>query len=175
MLSSVQLSELWNRHSAALLLVARGHCGSVLPAFAEDCVQEAFVRLAGLQDAPDSAAGWLMICVRNSAIDAVRSQLRRTKREAAVAGSRPRWFQPNHDAVDSEHLRLQATLCQLDQETRDIVIGHLWNDMTFRQLAEVVGLSAATVHRRYEDGIEQMRNLMTESNPSEVEARNDNV
>lgn len=175
MLSSTQLSELWNRHSAALLLVARGHCGSVLPAFAEDCVQEAFLRLAALQQAPDCAAAWLMICVRNSAIDAVRAQHRRTKREAAVAESRPQWFQPNSDAADTEHLLLQQTLSQLDQETRDIVIGHLWNDMTFRQLAEVVGLSSATVHRRYEDGIEQMRNLMTESNRSNVEACNGNV
>lgn len=170
MLSPKKLSELWNRHSAALLLVARGHCGSVLPAFAEDCVQEAFVRLAALKKDPESAAGWLMICVRNSAIDAVRSQLRRTKREAAVAKCKPRWFQPNSDVVDSDHTQLQRTLSQLDQETRDIVIGHLWNDMTFRQLAEVVGLSSATVHRRYEDGIEQMRNLMTEPTPSNVEA-----
>lgn len=170
MLSSKQLSELWNRHSAALLLVARGHCGAVLPSFAEDCVQEAFVRLAALKKDPDSAAGWLMICVRNSAIDAVRSQLRRTKREAAAAESKPQWFQPHRESTGEDHVRLQQTLNQLDQQTRDIVIGHLWNDMTFRQLAEVVELSSATVHRRYEDGIEQMRNLMTDSNPSKVEA-----
>jgi len=98
-LPSSQLSELWNRHSAALLLVARGHCGNVLPEFAADCVQEVFVRLASLAALPECPAAWLMICVRNSAIDAVRSQQRRTKREQAVAKSKPQWFQPAGETV----------------------------------------------------------------------------
>lgn len=169
MLSSCELAELWTRHSAALLLVARGHCASVISGFAEDCVQEAFIKLATQSPVPDSPVAWLMTCVRTTAIDAIRSQQRRIRRENEVASAGPFWFEADASSTEDNVEQLQVALKQLDHQTRDIVIGYLWNQMTFRQLADVVDLSPATVHRRYEQGLAELKQLMTSSQPTEAE------
>ena len=168
MLSSKELAELWKSHSAALLLIARGHCGAIANGAAEDCVQEAFVRLATQDPEPRDPAGWLVTSVRNAAIDAIRSQQRRIRREQAVAADSPQWLEPigagssassmSPDQVTTDEL--QQALRQLDDVTRDIVVSHLWNEMTFRQIAEVFELSPATAHRKYEAGIAQLRKIM---------------
>lgn len=169
-LSSTELSELWTKHSAALLLVAKGHCASVVPGLAEDCVQDAFIKLAVQTPAPDSAVAWLMTCVRTTSIDAIRSHKRRTRRENIAAKQAAAWFEPSVLLCRDDTVELQTALQQLDSETRDIVIGHLWNDMTFRQLANVIDLSSATIHRRYEQGLQQLKQLMTSSHPTEAES-----
>lgn len=161
MLSSAELSSLWQKHAAALLLIARGHCGNVADGAAEDCVQEAFIRLARQNPAPDCASAWLMKTVRHAAIDAVRSQQRRSNRERSVARAQPQWLE-QAESSRSEQLspeEVQHALQKLDNQTRDILVAHLWNSMTFRQIADTLEISAATAHRRYEDGIEQLRNL----------------
>lgn len=167
MLTSEQLSQLWHQHAAALLLVARGHCSGFGAGAAEDCVQEAFVRLATQEPQPHEPAGWLMRTVRNAAIDMTRSQIRRRNREAHVSANRPTWFEPVDPAAfdDPSTDQLSQALAQLNAVTRDIMIGHIWNKLTFRQIAEAMDLSTATTHRRYEAGLEQLRQLIT-SNPN---------
>ena len=163
MLSSAELTELWQEHSAALLLMARCYCRQIASSVAEDCVQEAFVRLAAQKVVPDSPAAWLVTAVRNAMIDAVRSQKRRRQREQLVA------HKDTHDASHADVVsetcssdELQVALQQLDDMTRDILVAHLWNQMTFRQIADIFGLSRSTAHRRYEDGIRQLRSLLSE-------------
>ena len=174
-LSSEQLSQLWQKHADALLLIARGHCRT-LPGAAEDCVQEAFIRLATQEPVPEVPVAWLVKTVRNAAIDAIRSQHRRVTREQMVARQRQVWLEP----VDTCSLdqpstqQIQYSLQQLDDVTRDIVVSHLWNDMTFRQIAAAFEMSHATVHRRYEAGIEQLRVQMKpdlENEPTTTGAR----
>ena len=147
--------------------MARSRLGSAGTGYAEDCVQEAFIRIASQQQAPDDPAAWLMRVVRNAAIDTVRSQCRRRERETQSAGKHHTWLKP----VDPTLLatpasdEIQNALMTLDETTREILVAHLWNDMTFRQIAEVVELSAATTHRRYEEGIKTLRSLlMTKAN-----------
>lgn len=163
MLSSAELSGLWHKHAAALLLIARGRCGSKAGAAAEDCVQEAFVRLASQDPPPDIPGAWLMKTVRNAAIDVVRSENRRSHREERVARNRPAWLMADttkaYERLSTEEV--QIALQQLSDDTRDIVVAHLWNNMSFREIADAVGVSSATAHRRYESGLQQLRHLMT--------------
>ena len=167
-LSSAELSLLWKNHSAALLLVARGHCGHVADAMAEDCVQEAFIRLARQTPVPDVPVAWLMKTVKNAAIDALRTEKRRTNRESLVASDKPRWFE-SVAAVDSERnttLEMQQAIAELDSMTRDILIAHIWNNLTFRQIADAFDVSHATAHRKYESGLKQLREFMTANTTS---------
>jgi RNA polymerase sigma factor (sigma-70 family) len=162
LLSSAELSQLWKKHSAALLLIARGHCGGT-GNDCDDCVQEAFIKLATQNPIPDDPVAWLARVVRNSAIDAIRSNQRRVDREAEAMALRPVWLEPvDPSAVDNPSPgEIQDALAILEDVTRDIVVAHIWNQMTFRQIAEAFELSPATTHRKYEAGIEALRNFMT--------------
>lgn len=162
MLTSRELSQLWRDHAAALLLLARSRCGNSATNIAEDCVQEAFIRLAAKEPVPSDPAAWLATVVRNIAIDALRSQQRRSRREASVVAGRPAWLEP----VDTSALsspssdEIEWALQQLDDDTRDVVVAHVWNRMTFQQIADAFGLSRATAHRMYTAGIERLKHLM---------------
>lgn len=144
--------------------MARTHLSAATGGDAEDCVQEAFIRLATQQPAPDDPAAWLMRAVRNSAIDAVRSQFRRRDREMTAGNTRQAWLK----SVDLATLDVPSTdeihlaLMTFDTVTRDIVVNHLWNEMSFRQIAEVLEISPATTHRRYEAGLEEMRAILAQ-------------
>lgn len=142
--------------------MARSRLGSAGTGYAEDCVQEAFIRLASQQQAPDNPAAWLMRVVRNAAIDMVRAQCDRRDRETQSADQREVWLEPvNPTLLETPSSdEIQNALLTLDETTREIVVAHLWNDMTFREIAEVVELSPATTHRRYEVGIETLRSVL---------------
>ncbi len=144
-------------------MIARGHCRQIVGGVAEDCVQEAFIRLARQESVIKSPSAWLMKAVRNAAIDAVRTEQRRTSREQAVAREQPQWLAPVESSETADHSTddIQRALEQLEDTTRDIVIAHLWNNMTFRQIAESLEASHATVHRKYETGLQRIRQLMT--------------
>lgn len=163
MLSSAELSRLWRAHAAALLLLARSRCGTAAASAAEDCVQEAFIRLAAQEPAPDEPAAWLLKVVRNAALDAVRDQNRRSAREATAVSFRSAWLEPaDPTSLDNPSAdEIQNALKNLDDVTRDIVVAHLWNNMTFRQIAEAFELSHATAHRKYEAGISELRLLIS--------------
>lgn len=161
-LSSAELKLLWRKHAASLLLMARSRCGSAAQGLADDCVQEAFIRLAVQHPVPQDAAAWLMTVVRHAAIDAARSERRRGEHELAAGRERPAWLSSVSDGVDgdSETLEIERLLCELEPTTRDIVVAHVWGSLTFRQIAAVVELSPATVHRRYEDGLSWLRDRL---------------
>ncbi|MEX2139389.1 MAG: sigma-70 family RNA polymerase sigma factor [Pirellulales bacterium] len=152
--SPALLGELLDRHGAALVLFARQFCASP-----EDVVQEAFVQLARQSDVPDRPAAWLYRVVRNGAISAARAQQRRRKHEAAAATRARAWFLPTEAAQLGAESATEA-LKHLSLEEREIIIAHLWGALTFQQIGELVGLSAATAYRRYERGLRALRTIL---------------
>src|SRR5918994_1935414 len=83
------LGHLLDRHSATLELYARQWCETP-----EDVVQEAFLKLAGQGVSPSHPAAWLFRVVRNGAIAAGRSAMRRRRHEARAATEVTPWFEP---------------------------------------------------------------------------------
>jgi DNA-directed RNA polymerase specialized sigma24 family protein len=136
LVSPDELSRLWHAHAARLLLIARA-----IGEPAEDAVQEAFVRLAQQQVAPHEPLAWMVRVVRNQLIQWHRSGVRRDRRDQSVAADRS-WF----DAIDPAD-RLDA----------EIVVLHLWGELSFEQIAETVQLSRATAHRRYVEALHALR------------------
>ena len=163
MVTSGELTHLWRNHSAALLLLARGRCGRYAASMAEDCVQEAFVRLAAIDPTPDDPVAWLTTVVRNIAIDLLRSQQRRMKRETCATTEKSNWLEPAdaslRNAVSDDVI--QNALLQLDDVSRDVLIAHIWNQMTFRQIAHALEMSPSAAHRTYTAGLKQLKHVMT--------------
>jgi RNA polymerase sigma-70 factor (ECF subfamily) len=150
-----QLAELVNRHAAALALYARQWCCSP-----DDVVQTAFLKLARQSTPPDNVLPWLYRVVRNGAIDAARAARRRQKYEARAAERNPDWFLPPDDPTGLDARAAADALAELPLEIREVMVAHLWGGLTFEQIAQAVGSSAATCYRRYAAGLEVLRHQL---------------
>jgi RNA polymerase sigma-70 factor (ECF subfamily) len=160
MMGPDSLGRLLDEHAAALVLYARQWC--VAP---EDVVQEAFVKLAGRRPPPPSPVPWLYAVVRNGALSAARAERRRRHHEAAAASRAAAWLEAREPSgLDAEVAA--AALRKLPLEQREIIVAHLWGELTFEQIAAVAGCSASTAHRWYLAGLSALRERLGVSCPS---------
>lgn len=154
MLNSSQLRPLIDQHASALRLYALQWCR-----WPDDSVQEAFIEFAQLSELPDNPAAWLFVTVRRRAMNQSRSESRRGRREQQVAEHRRQWFQDasNEAEKSDEASYWQQRLSELPLESREIVIAKIWGQQSFSDIASLVGMSAATVHRRYHAALQQLQ------------------
>jgi RNA polymerase sigma factor (sigma-70 family) len=122
----------------------------------EDCVQEAFVKLAGQVPPPDQPVAWLYRVVRNRAISLRRSHERRRRRESQVAAQRPQWFTASRWSAE-ELQEVTAALRAIEAEWREVIIARIWGGLSFEQIAQVMGVSTSTAHRLYQAGLTKLR------------------
>jgi len=149
------LAAALERHGAALKLYARQWTAAP-----EDVVQEAFVRLACQKTSPEPLAPWLFRVVRNTALNAARSEKRRKRHEKQAGERHGVWF------IVSEETALDAAtvtqwLQTLALEQREVITLHLWAGLTFAEIATVMDASASSVHRLYQTGLESLRGRAT--------------
>ena len=146
-----QLASPFDAHGAVLELFAAQWTSAP-----EDCVQEAFIELARQAESPDRVVAWLYRVVRNKAISHARSAGRRRKYEFAAAEQMGTWFEPavgsNLDAAAAT-----AALKELSPHHREVVVARIWGGLSFEQIAELVGASVSTAHRRYGEGLVHLR------------------
>lgn len=151
------LSRLWRRHVDRLLIVARG-----IGEPAEDAVQEAFLQLTRQAMLPDDPLAWLVRVTRNQLLQWQRSGTRRTARErraADPAGATSPWLDSPQDRVEDrlDGALVTERLRQLPAGVREVMVMHLWGELTFQQIAPIVGRSRSSVHRQYQQGLRQLR------------------
>ncbi|HSZ59959.1 MAG TPA: RNA polymerase sigma factor [Tepidisphaeraceae bacterium] len=149
-----KVTELFQAHSAALLLYARQWLDA---AGAEDVVQDVFARLLAGDRMPAEPRTWLFRCVRNAAISAWRSSRRRSHREKISAPAS--WF------VHSPEDRLDATLAQeamrrLPPAQREIVTLRIWSGLTLAEIRDITGLPVSSIHEQYRDALKQIRETL---------------
>jgi RNA polymerase sigma factor (sigma-70 family) len=148
------LAELWQRHSPGLLLYARQKS----PA-AEDLVQSAFLSLARQAEAPRDPVMWLYRVVRNNAVSHWRQEQRRQLREQASAEQRGDWFQPTQQAV-LDQAELREALTKLAPSERELIVMHVWGELTFVQLGEVLEVSSSTAQRQYAAALARLKLIL---------------
>ena len=137
----------------ALLLFARrwANCR----ADAEDIVQEAFVRFWRKQHSLENRA-LLYATVRSTALDRLRRDQRRARREASVAREHPEFFESF--ALEDEGQELLALAVeQLPNEQREVVTLKIWNELTFAEIAQVLEISQNTAASRYRYALEALK------------------
>ena len=125
---------------------------------ADDCVQEALIELARQPAMPPNVVAWLYRVVRNRAISQFRSARRREHREQLAL--RLRWDEKRGGEAPSEPIaaeELAAVLDELPDELRECVVARLWGELSFEQMAELMGCSISTAYRRYEAGLSALR------------------
>lgn len=161
-----QLADWWKRLAPSLRLLASTRCQ-----WGDDCVQEAFIRLAAQNPVPDDPAAWLVRVVRNRAIDWSRSETRRRARESNVANERVGWFEGEVGHALELATRVQEVLGGLTVEQREVVVAHVWTGLTMRQIAAAMDLSLSMVHRQFHEALEHMRPHLVELAPEQRVAK----
>jgi RNA polymerase sigma factor (sigma-70 family) len=146
----------------AFSLIARHYAGLVYGAClritgnqeqAADTAQETFFHLAlHGREVSGSLAGWLHRVAVRKAVNVVRSEIARRRREQAYAAV-PR---ESEQWTDVSPLVDEAML-QLDEELRDILVRYYLNDETLTSIAAAKGISQPTASRRVETALEQLR------------------
>ena len=146
-----ELARLIDEHAAPLELYARQWCDD----FA-DVVQTAFVRLIEQDQPPEHPVAWLYRVVRNAALMQRRSNRRRRNHETNASQLTQQWFEPTTgESLDGE-LATRA-LEEISEECREVVIARIWGRLSFAQISELTNTSSSTAHRRYLDGLTQLR------------------
>ena len=138
----------------ALLLFARRWTNSL--ADAEDVVQEAFVRFWRRQHSIENRA-LLYAAVRSAALDRLRSEQRRARREASVARDGDDHVAPQFAAMDEGQQLLAAAVERLPDEQREVVILKIWNELTFAEIASILEISQNTAASRYRYALGALR------------------
>ena len=123
---------------------------------AEDIVQQTFVALASLSEAPENPVAWLYRTAKNKAINTHRSSKRRLARHRLVSKPEQANVPVNSEAENSE---LRALIEKLTPEQREVVSARLWGQLTFDEIAVLHGSSKATVWRIYSTAIESLREI----------------
>ena len=122
---------------------------------AQEVVQELFLKLARDADAvanAQSERAMIFTMVRNLALDALRRRAREEKALQSWEQELPGWFQPTED-----HEQLTLALATLPEEQRSVVHLHVWEDMTFREIGELLALPTQTVASRYRYALDKLR------------------
>ena len=129
-----------------LVLFARQWARSA--ADAEDIVQEAFVRFWKKQHSFENR-GLLYAMVRSIALDFLRRDSRRAKRESAAMSDADHAVEPAFEIEDDSQRAIVAALDLLPNEQREVLVMKIWSELTFAEIASALGISQNTAASRY--------------------------
>jgi RNA polymerase sigma-70 factor, ECF subfamily len=154
------LSELYDRYGRLAYSIALQMLGD--PGTAEDCVQDAFVRVWRSSSTFDPALGslrsWLIATVRNRAIDIMRAQRRDVARERELdfdlSDDRP---DPESEASSSfERRAVRAAIAHLPQEQRKTLALSYFSGFTQTEIAKIMDVPLGTVKSRLRLALEKV-------------------
>ena len=154
--------KLYDRYGARAYRVARSVCRD--DGRAEDSVQEAFISLwrspASYQPARGTVASWLLVVVRNRAID-----LSRRHGKEADHRADPDLLDTRHAAgdvaaeavasADAPHLR--ALLARLPDAQQEVIVLAYYGQLTHAEIADRLELPPGTVKGRMRLGLQKLR------------------
>jgi RNA polymerase sigma-70 factor (ECF subfamily) len=130
--------------------------------WAEDVAQETFFRLVKCPDrVSHSLGGWLHRAATRLAVDTLRSEQARHRRESTYESSADKDEEDAPGAAGSQWEEISPvideTLDELDPETRELLVRHFLQGTPQAELAEEAGVSAATMSRRVKQAINELR------------------
>ena len=153
-----------------LLLFARQWVGTLSDA--EDVVQNAFVKFWRHQ--PEAGAEHyplLYSAVRTAALDMLRSQQRRIRREADPAVDVLRedgaWLDTSIERQD-EAVWIEQAIRGLPPEQAQVLVLRIWGELTFAEIAATLDESINTVASRHRYAIEALRRTLKSYEPARI-------
>ena len=125
------------------------------PLDAEDVVQEAFARFWRREGKLNSGnQGLLFAAVRSAALDILRKESRRQRREQTVyreeilLGEPQAAFFDRAEAVEDSR-QLEFAMRELPAEQREVLVLRIWGELTFAEIAVALAILPNTAASRY--------------------------
>lgn len=149
-----EIELLYRQYGPALLVFASAMTGE--RGRAQDAVHHVFLRLmenGNLGHAADKKA-YLFACVRNAVLNETKRQQRNTDLDPESA-----WFDPPLRDYAAE-LNLRQALSSLPEDQREVIVLHMWGELTFAQIAALLDISSNTVASRYRYALTKLRYSM---------------
>jgi RNA polymerase sigma-70 factor (ECF subfamily) len=150
---------LWELYGDDMMALLQGLLGSAHDA--EDALQQVFVKLVQRRQKlvrAQSIRAYLLRMARNEAYD----QIRQRRRQGAGAGIRDAWLCTKTEADEAMAGPLTQALTALPPEQRAVIMLKIYKGRTFKEIAELLGLSQNTAASRYRYGIHRLRALLKE-------------
>ncbi len=130
------------------------------------------MELIRLEVVPHDPIAWLFTTTKRRAMNQSRSQSRRRNRNQRAGESKSEasgtWFGVQLEKQE-EAEQLQRHLEQLGPLEREIVVAHVWGELTFAQIAELVKLSSSTAHRHYQTALAKLKQAWAETSGNTVD------
>jgi RNA polymerase sigma factor (sigma-70 family) len=152
--NTAEIELLYRQHGPALLLFAQTLTGE--RGRAQDAVHQVFLKLiekGSLSQVVDKKA-YLFACVRNAALNEGKLRDRNAPLDPDAA-----WFSPpDRDYAGEQNLR--RALGALPNDQRQVMVLHIWGELTFSQISDLLDLSSNTVASRYRYALAKLRHSM---------------
>ena len=157
------LKEIYEAYISYIYAVIRGVVKN--KENAEDLTAEFFIKLWNMADQYKAGSGhktWMTVIARNMAIDfmrkAGREQLTEEVPEASAADAASGTVgSMENDVVGRMNFR--DTVEKLPETERQIMTMKLAGQMTFKEIAEVLGIPMGTVTWKYQNSLEKLRRV----------------
>lgn len=127
---------------------------------AEDVTSETFLKALSKINSFDVEKGslltWLYTIARNTVIDHARVKKETVDLEVAFDLGKEDGLDESVDA--KEHVaKVQKYLSTLHEEQREIIIMRVWNDLSYKEIAEILGKSEASCKMMFSRAIGKLR------------------
>jgi RNA polymerase sigma factor (sigma-70 family) len=154
-----QLIRWYRSCGAELLLYARQLTDD---RYAEDMVQDAFVKLLRQRECPENVRAWLFRVIRNASMSSLRRlRIKRVFQQTLRVTTRS-WFQARpEDLIDGQ--QVQALLETLAPDLREVVLLRIWGQMSLKEVAGIVDKPVSTVHHLFQTALETLRQQLESS------------
>lgn len=163
--NTVEIEALYRQHGAALLLFASAISGD--RGRAQDAVHQVFLKAieSGSVSQAINKKAYLFASVRNAVLNDTKAQDRHRPLDLDSA-----WFSPpNRDYAGEQNLR--RALGDLPEDQREVVVLHVWGELTFSEIAELLGVSSNTAASRYRYALAKLRGSMLAKENSCADSR----
>lgn len=149
-LNREQIQALYDQHGRVMLAYAV----SLLPdrAASEDVLHQVFVKLLeGRATVNGSLVAYVYRAIRNTALN-----YRRDRSHEVALESDGGWLE-SPPGMEHLGLALESALRALPAEQREVIVLHVWGQMTFEEAAAALDISPSTAASRYRYGLDKLK------------------
>ena len=142
------VQRLYEQHGRGLLAYACSFVSSF--ALAEDVLHQVFERLLrGDLSISGAPIAYVYRAIRNTSLNLIRSR-------AGDVDLEEGWLDAP-SGMGQTALEIQSALRDLPEEQREVIVLHIWGQMTFEETAEALGITPSTAASRYRYGLSKLR------------------